>query len=110
MRSNFGLFGTATRTRILILIFMLKETYPSQVAEILEISLNQSQGAIESLEVPGIVVRVTDGRQRKVKLNPRYAFKEELQSLLQKMAVSDITMQEKLAEYRRRPRKSGKPL
>lgn len=110
MKTNFGLFGTATRSRILILIYMLKETYPSQVAEILDISLNQSQGAIESLEVPGIVVRITDGRQRKVKLNPRYAFKDELEALLQRMAVSDILMQEKLAEYRRRPRRTGKPL
>ncbi len=105
-----GLFGTATRSNTLLVIHMMGETHASEISRILDISLSQAQKAIDSLERAGIVVGTEEGRARRVRMSPRYAFAGELSELLSKMAMVDIGLQKKLSEQRRRPRRSGKPL
>ncbi|RYZ75281.1 MAG: ArsR family transcriptional regulator [Proteobacteria bacterium] len=105
-----GLFGTLTRTHTLLLIHMMRETHASEIARVLEISLNQAQRALDSLEKAGIVIGVQEGNTRRVRLNPRYFYKEELSDLLSKMAVHEVPLQEKISEIRRRPRRRGKEI
>ena len=107
---NVGLFGTKTRTNTLLVIHMLGETHASEVARVLEISLSQAQKAIESLERAGVVVGAAEGVARRVRISPRFIVAEELKTLLDKMAQMDTPLQHRLAQLRRRPRRSGKSL
>ena len=107
---NVGIFGTATRTNVLLAIHMLGETYVTELSGMLEISLNQAQHALASLEDAGLIVREGMGRLRRVQLNPRSVLTPEISALLDKMAHYDVPLQKRLAERRRRPRKTGKEL
>jgi len=105
-----GLFGSATRTNTLLVIRLLGETHASEISAVLGKSLSRVQGAIASLERAGIVVGAEEGRARRVRLNPRFPALSELQALLDKLGSLDIPLQTRLAEKRRRPRRSGKPV
>ena len=107
---NIGLFGTKTRSDTLLVIHMLGETHASEIARVLEISLSQAQKAIESLERAGIVVGAEEGRARRVRVSPRLLIADELKALLAKLAQFDVPLQQRLAETRRRPRRSGKAI
>lgn len=109
-KSPSGFFGTAARSNTLLAVYMLGETYPAQVAEVLGLRVYLVQRAIESLEEAGMVVSGLEGNQRRVKINPRLIYKTELEALLQKMSVNAVDLQKKMAEYRRRPRRIGKEL
>jgi hypothetical protein len=43
-------------------------------------------------------------------LNPRFFAKRELQALLLRLANADTELQRAVAELRRRPRRTGKPV
>ncbi len=107
---NVGLFGTATRSNTLLVIAMLGETHPAEIARVLEISLSQAQNAVASLERVGVVVSVREGVERRARLNPRYPLYEEVSALLAKAALQNVGLQERLATLRRRPRRTGKAL
>lgn len=107
---NIGLFGTATRTSTLLAVHMLGETHASEIAQVLGKSLSRIQAALDSLEQAGAVVGAVEGTTRRVRLNPRYIALEELQNLLTKLGMMDVELQKRLAEKRRRPRRSGKEL
>src|SRR5579862_1276562 len=107
---SVGIFGTKTRSNTLLVIFMLGESHASEIARVLDVSLSQVQKAIDSLERAGILIGAEEGRTRRIRLSPRLATIDELGALLAKMAQLDIPLQQKLAEIRRRPRRSGKAL
>jgi DNA-binding transcriptional ArsR family regulator len=107
---NVGLFGTRTRTDILLLISLMGETHASEVAQLLGIRLSTAQNAIDSLEQTGVVSGALEGRTRRLRLNPRYFARDELQTLLKKLAENDLELRERIATIRRRPRRAGKPL
>ena len=67
-----ALFGTTTRTTTLFVVHLLQETHASEIAQTLEISLSQVQKALNGLEIAGMVVGTRVGRERRIKLNPRY--------------------------------------
>lgn len=105
-----GLFGSATRTSTLLVIRLLGETHASEIAAVLVRSPSRIQGAIDSLERAGVIVGAHEGNARRVRLNPRYPALAELQALLDKMGSLDVPLQQRLAENRRRPRRSRKAL
>lgn len=105
-----GLFGSATRTSTLLVIRLLGETHASEIAAVLGKSLSRIQGAVASLERAGIVIGAEEGKARRVTLNPRFPALEELEALLDKIGMLDVPLQQKLAEKRRRPRRSGKAI
>lgn len=108
--NRVGLFGTLTRTNTLLAIHMLGETHASELARILEISLSQAQKAADSLERAGVVIGIVEGRERRLRLNPRYPYKAELESLLSRIGIDSLALQSKLSELRRRPRRAGKEI
>jgi predicted transcriptional regulator len=103
------LFGTSTRTAVLVAIRLLEETYSSELAELLGVRPYTVQSILASLEREAVVVSRLMGRTRTVCLNPRYFAQVELSALLWKLGEQDLELQSRLAGRRRRPRRAGKP-
>jgi predicted transcriptional regulator len=109
MVSNSSPFGGQTRTRILLALRLLDESYPRELARLLGVSLNGVQSAVRGLERDGLVASRSAGRTRLVRLNPRYFARDELQRYLLKLAEPDRDLQARIGVLRRRPRLTGKP-
>jgi predicted transcriptional regulator len=104
MSDRPSIFGAPLRTQVLLSIYLMEETHASELSRLLGRSLSRIQAQLESLELAGITVSRVEGRNRRVTLNSRFAFKDELFGLLQK------ELQMKLATKRSRPRRKGKEL
>jgi DNA-binding transcriptional ArsR family regulator len=107
---NSSPFGGQARTRVLLGLRLLDESYPRELARLLDVPVSGVQMALRGLERDGLVAGRVAGRTRLVRLNPRYFAREELQRYLLKLAGADAELQERIARLRRRPRASGKPL
>lgn len=103
-------FGSRSRTRLLIALELLGQTYPRELARLLGTSLSATQKGIESLERDGLVAGRLLGRTRLVQLNPAYFAMKEVRALLARLVAADRDLESKVAALRRRPRKSGKRL
>lgn len=103
------LFGTSTRTAVLVAVRLLEQTYPGELAILLGVRPFTVQSILASLEREAVVVSRLVGRTRTVTLNPRYFAHAELSALLWKLGEHDVDLQARLAARRRRPRRAGKP-
>ena len=103
------LFGNRNRTMVLVALRLLEETYPSELAALLELQLFSVQSILASFERQGLAVSRLAGRTRLVKLNPRYFAAKDLKTLLWTLGKEDVPLQKLLAAKRRRPRQPGKP-
>ena len=104
-----GLFGSRTRTSVLLAVRLLEQTYAGELAAVLELGLYSVQRAIAALEAEGALVTRLVGRTRQVQLDPRYVAGRELAALLWTIGSHDLALQRALAARRRRPRRIGKP-
>jgi len=104
------LFGSRTRTSVLILLALLEESYPSELARLLDARPYTIQTMVDALEKEGVVASRTLGRTRRIVLDPRYRAASELRALLQKLAEFEPRLQDIAASKRARPRRKGKPL
>ena len=95
------LFGSARRTRTLLLIALLRETYPGELARLLEESTAAILYIVDGLEAEGVLASRRLGRTRRVSLDPRYYAAKELEALLTKLAEADPVLR-KLATSRMR--------
>jgi DNA-binding transcriptional ArsR family regulator len=102
-------FGGQTRTRVLLALALLPQSYARELARLLEVSLNGVQVALRGLERDGLIAAQAMGRTRLYALNPRYFARDELQKYLRRLAQPETRLQERIAGLRRRPRRSGKP-
>jgi len=102
-------FGGGTRTRLLVALRLLDESYPRELSRLLGVSLSAVQKALASLERDGIVAVRTVGRTRVARIDPRYFARRELMSYLGRLAEADATLAASVASLRRRPRRTGKP-
>ena len=103
-------FGGQTRTLVLLALSLLGESFPRELARLLQMSLNGVQQALAGLEADGLVAARTAGRTRLYTLNPRYFAREELQAFLKRLATAETNLVARTEQLRRRPRRSGKPL
>ena len=103
------LFGSRRRTSVLVLLGLLQESYPSELALLLGAHLYSVQTILDSFESEGIIVTRRLGNTRRVQLNPRYVAHDELRALLWKIGEHDIELQKAAAQKRGRPRRKGKP-
>jgi DNA-binding transcriptional ArsR family regulator len=103
-------FGSRSRTRVLLALRLLSESYPRELARLLAQPLAGVQRALESLERDGLVGARTIGRMRVYRLEPRYFGYRELQQFLLRLTEPDADLRARVASLRRRPRRSGKPL
>lgn len=102
-------FGSQARTRVLLAIRLLDESYPRELARLMDMPASGVQMAVRSLARDGLIVARTVGRTQLVRLNPRYFAREELQRYLQRLASADAALGKIVAAERRRPRQPGKP-
>jgi len=110
MNERDTLFGSQVRTDVLCLIAMLEESYPSELARALEKPVRSIQNVADAFEEMGIVVGIPRGRERRIRLNPRFRAASELKALLERMGDFDSDLQNRAATIRTRPRTKGKPL
>jgi DNA-binding IclR family transcriptional regulator len=103
-------FGSGTRTRVLLVLQLLGESYSRELARTLDLSVSVVQKALRSLERDGLVAGRSAGRTKLYQLNPRFFASAELGQLLRKLAEPDLELNRRLAALRKRPRRSGKPL
>ena len=103
------LFGSRLRTSVLVLLALLKESYPSELAKMLGVRVFAVQKVVDALDVEGVIAGRLVGRTRLLCLNPRYIAADELQALLWKLGEHELALQELAATKRKRPRRSGKP-
>jgi DNA-binding transcriptional ArsR family regulator len=103
-------FGGATRTRVLLTLSLLGESYPRELARMLDTPLSGVQKALQSLEVDGIVAGRSVGRTRVFQLDPRYFARDALKQFLARLTEPELELRQRVAALRRRPRRTGKPL
>jgi len=106
-----AILGSEKKEKILLFLYTRGESYPAEIARSLHYYLNAVQNQLARLEKNGVLYSRLRGTIRLYGFNPRYAFKSELYSLLEK-ALTFIPEEEKKKLYtpRLRPRGSGKAL
>ncbi len=106
-----AIFGSEKRGRILLFIYVNGESYAAEMARLLAYHLFSVQTQLARLEQGGILYSKLKGTVRLFGLNPKYPFKAEIASLLEK-ALEFIPAKERdsLFTPRLRPRATGKPL
>jgi DNA-binding transcriptional ArsR family regulator len=108
--SDSSPFGSRTRTRVLLALRLLSESYPRELARLLALPLTSVQRALQSLEHDGLVAALAVGRTRVYRIEPRYFGYRELQQFLLRLTEPEADLRARVAGLRRRPRRSGKPL
>ena len=103
-------FGSRARTRTLVALQLLTETYARELSRLLGTSLSSVQKALASLERDGLIAGRAAGRTRLYRLNPRAFARQELERYLERLLEPEVTLRERAASLRRRPRRAGKQL
>lgn len=109
-KSGSSPFGGQGRTRVLLGLGLLSESYPRELARVLAMPLSTVLKALGSLEKDGLVAGRTVGRTRLFQLDPRYFAYEDLQRLLARLAEPELELRARVSTLRRRPRRTAKPL
>lgn len=100
-------FGSERRSDMLILLALLGESYPAELARLMESHLSAVQMLAHRLEMDGLVAARTVGRQRMLSLNPSFFAIRELRALLNRLASGAPHLYERVAKLRRRPRRAS---
>lgn len=108
--SRLGLFGSRRQTAVLLLMSILEESFPRELARLSGVSLSAVQKQIDELELQGVVATRLIGNQRRTTLNPRWFAYKPLKDLLARLAEAEPELQDIASHVRRRPRRKGKPL
>ena len=103
-------FGSAARTRVLLALQLLTESYARELARVLDLHVSGVQKALQSLERDGLVAGRAVGRTRVFRIDPRNAARKELEQYLSRLLEAEHDLRERAASLRRRPRRTGKPL
>jgi sugar-specific transcriptional regulator TrmB len=99
-----------TRTRVLLALFLLGESYSRELSRVVGAPLNGVQQALRGLERDGLVAGRSVGRTRVFQLDPRYFARDVLKQFLRRLTEPEVELQKEVAALRRRPRRTGKPL
>ena len=103
-------FGSEGRTRVLLALRLLLDSYPRELARVLGMPFSTVQKALRSLEKDGLVAGRAVGRTRVFRLDPRYFANDELQRFLLRLTEPEFELKTRLSTLRRRPRRTAKPL
>jgi DNA-binding MarR family transcriptional regulator len=102
------LFGSQRRTDVLILIALLKETFPTEIARLLGARLYSVQKIVDGLEEDGVVKTRLVRRTRIVTLDPRFAAADQLKGLLKRLIDLNPRIQKIAARRRSRHGRQGR--
>ncbi|HEU4335603.1 MAG TPA: winged helix-turn-helix domain-containing protein [Candidatus Eisenbacteria bacterium] len=103
-------FGSSARTRVLLALRLMDESYARELSRLLEISLSSVQKALQSLERDGLVAARSAGRTRLFRVNPRQHARTELERYLERLLEPEAALRARVSALRRRTRRTGKPL
>lgn len=103
-------FGSRARTRVLLALRLMRESYARELARLLGVNLSAVQRALRSLERDGLVAGRAAGRTRLYRVAPRAFARRELERYLDRLLEAPSVLRGRVAALRRRPRRSGKPL
>ena len=103
------IFGSKMRTALLMLVAVLEETYPAELARYLGSSISSVQRTLDKIEAERLVA-TRQGVVRSVTLNPLFPAVNELRALLLRLAQGYPDYQRIKESRRLRPRHRGKPL
>ncbi len=103
-------FGSPTRTRLLLALELLGQSYARELSRLLSSPLSVVQKGLVSLERDGLIVGRLIGRTRLFEISPRYFAAKELRAYLSRLAAADPDLQRRISALRRRPRRTGKRL
>jgi hypothetical protein len=103
-----ALFGTIARTKVLVTIALLEETYPREIARVAELPLMTVQRAVNDFDTDRVTASRVFGAQRNVRLNPTYFVAKELRTLLISLSAGFPKLSADVSILRRRPRRAGK--
>jgi predicted transcriptional regulator len=109
MMTPSSLFGSVTRTRLLVAVMMLERAYVAELAVMLGKSSVTIWRMVQALESEDVLATYKIGNARMVELNSRNVAVDGLRSLLLVLARRDPALMEAAATLRRSPRKIGKP-
>jgi DNA-binding transcriptional ArsR family regulator len=99
-----------TRTKVLLALRLLEESYPRELARLLDSPVSGVQQALRGLEKDGLVAARPVGRTRLFRIDPRYFARPELEGYLQRLLEPEAEIRRRASASRRRPRRGGKPL
>jgi hypothetical protein len=102
--------GGPRRTQVLVLTALLGETYPTELARLLQAPVYSIQRIVDGLDKAGVFATRLSGKTRRVSLDPRFFAFKELRQLLLRLAEASPDLQELAARRRSRPRRAGKPM
>ncbi|HTV72445.1 MAG TPA: hypothetical protein VME66_01910 [Candidatus Acidoferrales bacterium] len=108
MELGLRLFGSAARSRTLLAIALLEQSYPREIARVAGVPLMSVQRIVDDLQRQGAVSSRLRGTQREVRLNPSYFGFKQLRALLLRLAPSEPKIVEVVESLRRRPRRAAK--
>lgn len=103
------LFGSPRRSQVLMLLALLGESYPTELARLLDAPLVSVIKILDGLELDGVVATKMLGRVRRVSLEPRFHAFKALEALLVQLGSADRSIRSAAAKRRGRPRRKGKP-
>lgn len=104
-----ALFGTKMRTALLMLVAVLEETYPAELAGYLGTSISSVQRTLDKIEDEGLIA-TRPHVVRAVTLNPLFPAGKELRALLLRLAEGYPEYQRLKESRRLRPRRRKKRL
>lgn len=110
MPDSNKLLGSRRRTEVLVLVALLGESYPSELARLLDAPLFSVQTIVDALDREGILATRLFGNTRRVSLDPRYFAQPELEALLLRLAEAEPELRRAAASRRSRPRRAGKAI
>jgi DNA-binding transcriptional ArsR family regulator len=89
-------FGGRTRTRVLLVLRLRKESYPREMARILETSLSGVQKALQGLEEDGLLAARNVGRSRVFRLDRHYFAYKPLRRYLKRLAEPEEALRARI--------------
>jgi hypothetical protein len=109
-KDGLRLFGTPARSRTLLSIALLEQTFLRELGRIAGVPYVSVVRIVDDLQQQGVVSTLMRGTQRFVTLNPTYFAYRELRDLLLRLAPAEPQIVKAVEELRRRPRRRQKEL
>src|SRR2546426_9389556 len=94
-------FGGQTRTLVLLALSLLEESFPRELARLLEVSLNGVQQALRGLECDGLVAARLAGRTLLHRIQPPDFRRGEVKDYLETLAEAETQLTERTARLRK---------
>jgi len=97
------LFGSRTKTSVLVLLALLNESYAAEIAKMLGVQPSAIKKIVDALEMESVISGRLVGRTRVLSLNPCYEAAAEVKALLWKIGERDFELQKLAGTKRKRP-------